>query len=70
MFDKKYTKEEFKEFYKIKMKQVIEKLENDYKETAKEHGEDDTEIVLGTMVHTMRCMMALIEMEQALFDEE
>lgn len=67
---KKYTLEEFREFYKLKMKQTLEQLAKEYDEQIAKYPGEETQKAMSSLAHNMTCMMALIEMENNLFKEE
>jgi hypothetical protein len=68
---KKYTLEEFREFYKLKMRETLEQLSKDYEEQASKNEDvDGVRKAMSALAYQMTCMMALVEMENKLFEEE
>lgn len=67
---KKYTLEEFKELYSLKMKQTLEQLKKEFDEHAAKYPGDEMSKSMSSLAHNMTCAMALIELEKNLFEEK
>lgn len=64
---KKYTLEEFHEYYQEKIKEVLQKLMEDFKEQAEKHNMENN--FMAITAFSMQNIMVAAEIEKALFEE-
>ena len=63
----KYTLEEFHEYYQEKIKEVLQKLMEDFKEQAEKHNMAND--FMAVTAFSMQNIMVAAEIEKALFEE-
>ena len=63
----KYTLEEFHEYYQEKIKEVLQKLMEDFKEEAEKHNMKND--FMAITAFSMQNIMVAAEIEKALFNE-
>lgn len=63
----KYTLEEFHEYYQEKIKEVLQKLMEDFKEEAEKHNMKND--FMAVTAFSMQNIMVAAEIEKALFEE-